>query len=153
MAKDVYTFLVMGLSLELQPWDSASGDWKTEKTALCGIDSIGFADGQTEEKTVTDFCYAAKYGQHRKLAGLKDPGELTLNVVNFDPDDAGQKLVADAEVNSRFKLTITLPWEGGSNKTLTFELSKKNEAGFEIKLGEQMTSSLSFSVIGKPLWT
>lgn len=151
MSKQTHGFLVEGLTLELQEWDAAASDWKSAKTQLCGVDSITFEDGATEEKDITDFCYAAT-GYRRKLSGLKEPGSLTLNVVTYDPDQDGQKLVNDAAINAKFKLTITIPWTESSEKTLTLQIQKKQDAGFAIQLGEAISSSMEFAVNGKPVW-
>lgn len=151
MAREAHGFLVEGLTLELQKWDSGSSDWAADKTQLCGIDSIDFKDGSTEEKDITDFCYAAT-GYRQKLSGLKEPGTLTMNVIKFDPKQDGQKMLNDAPINTRFKLTITIAKDSSSNDVITMEIQKKVDLGWAIKLGEQYTSSLEFAVTNKPQW-
>lgn len=150
MAQKAREIIVDGLTMDLYPQNADKTDWEHTATQLCGVDSLSFSDGSTEEKDVTDFCDAAK-GQRNKVAGLKEPGTLSINLVRYDWKQPGQKLINDAPANSRFKLVVAIS-VGTAAETLTLELKKKTDASFEIKPGENISGSIEFIVDNKPKW-
>lgn len=149
MSRNAREILVGGLSITLQAYDKAQNDYTGDTKQLCGADSISYSDGGVEEKDVTDFCDAAS-GFRRKLAGLREPGSLSVNLIRYDPKQEGQKMLHDAPPNAKFKMSIT---GIGDDDTLTLFVKKKNNAGFEAKLGEQLSGSIEFIVERDPLWS
>lgn len=151
MSNEARPIDVKGASLTITPFNDDENTWSSETIALCGVDTIAYSDGSTDDKDVTDFCAAAK-GQREKIAGLKEPGSLSLNIIKFDPKQVGQKWLNDAPVNKRFKLTVQIA-VGEEHETLTLELKKKTSPSFNVQVGEVMNGSVECIVDANPQWS
>lgn len=145
-AREIFTD---GLTTELFKWDPATGQYDTTAVQLCGHDSATFTPGNTTQTETTDYCQAAT-GNKSYITGARENGTLTFNLNRRDPQQEGQKLWHDAEMDAKFKVVITYP----TGDICTVEVQKKKDFGFEHKVGDIIkSSSLEMATISKDVWT
>lgn len=136
---------VSGLSFTIQK--EADSGWGDE-TDLCGADTLSISPGSYEVKDVTDFCSIVN-GVREKRRGAKEPDKLSINFIKFDPFQAGQKLLYDSPVDTKFKCKIVI----ADDYEVDFIIQKAANPTKEIKAGEIVSGSIEVDMITEDKWS
>lgn len=147
MAKLAREIVTDGMTVELHKWDSQTNDYAVLGVQLCGHQKLTFADGTTPQTDTTDYCQAAT-GYKSSISGAKENGTLTVTLIRFDPKQDGQKLWADAEVDTKFKLVATYP----SNDKMTIQVQKKKGTAWEHSVGTILAGTIEMATISDAVW-
>ena len=117
-------------------------------TTPTGVADVASWSGPRFDRTDIDVTHLASDAKEY-LAGLKDPGEFTMEV-NFNLSDPGQKKLWDAlDTPGAQPVKVTFPDPGGD---LAFNATVK---GFETSgnADDKITGSITLRITGDVTWT